>query len=326
MKNQSLLAILADGDFHSGRELGELLSVSRSAVWKQIKKLEALGLEVYSVKGRGYRVPGGLNLLDEGVIASKLTEYALGYLSKIDLELSIPSTNRAAMLACQQENAHGRVFIAEQQTSGRGRRGREWVSPFGRNLYFSTVWRFQQGVLALDGLSLLVGLCVLNALRALGAEGVELKWPNDLLWKGRKLAGILLELNGEPSGECQVVIGVGVNTSMPKSEALKIDQPWVDLSSILGRPACRNTLVAALLDELAKVLPRFEQEGFKPWVDEWQARHAYQGEPVRLLLGNSEKSGICLGIDEVGALRLRTEDGIEAYHAGEISVRPLAAY
>jgi BirA family biotin operon repressor/biotin-[acetyl-CoA-carboxylase] ligase len=321
MAIRSLLSILADGRFHSGRELGELLGVSRSAIWKQIRKLEEFGLEIYSVKGRGYRVPGGLDLLDLDLINEALDPAVRARLSSMELDLSIPSTNLHAVQKSQQADCHGHLFIAEQQTAGRGRRGREWVSPFGRNLYFSLVWRFENGAAALEGLSLLVGLSLARGLETLGAEGVRLKWPNDLLWNDRKLAGILLEMTGDASGRCQVVIGIGINVTMPLDYTHLIDQPWVDLQTVMGAKPSRNKLLAALLSELVPALERFAQEGFSPLVDQWHQYHAYQDQLVSLQLGQDELEGVCRGVNASGALLLETIKGVQSYHGGEVSVR-----
>ena len=321
MTVRSLLSILADGKFHSGQELGDSLGISRSAIWKHMRRLEESGLELYSVKGRGYRVPGGLDLLDMDELRAGMHVLALNQLGEIELHLSTASTNLLAMQATQKGNCHGRLYIAEQQTAGRGRRGREWVSPFARNLYFSLVWRFEQGVAALEGLSLVVGLSIVKALERLNIEGVQLKWPNDLLYEQKKLAGILLEMTGEASGECQVVIGVGVNVSMPAASGEDIDQPWVDLESISAEPLSRNQILAAILDQLVQSLNDFELGGFSQSLDEWQSYNAHQGKDIVLQVGNEVVEGICRGVDSSGALLLESAQGIAAYHGGEISIQ-----
>lgn len=321
MAIRSLLSILADGRFHSGRELGEVLGVSRSAIWKQIRKLEEFGLEIYSVKGRGYRVPGGLDLLDVEQIKAELEPAVLSQIKDVELELSMPSTNQQAVQQSQTCDCHGSLYLAEQQTAGRGRRGRQWVSPFGRNLYFSLVWRFENGAAALEGLSLLVGLSLLKGIQRMGIAGVQLKWPNDLLWKDRKLAGILLEMTGDASGDCQVVIGVGVNVEMPLEHSVAIDQPWIDLQSLAGVKLSRNKLLAALLAELVPALNRFAKDGFSPLVDQWHEHHAYQDQMINLNIGQNALEGVCRGVDASGALLLETAEGTQSFHGGEVSVR-----
>ncbi len=324
MTLDSLLRVLADGAFHSGEELGESLGVSRSAVWKQLKKLESLGVRCHSVRGRGYRLPGGLDLLSEARIKQALSPDALAQLRKVSLSLTSGSTSSEAMLAAQQGDAQGYLYLAEQQTAGRGRRGRTWVSPFARNLYFSLVWQFSGGVASLEGLSLAVGVALARALDSYGVPAVQLKWPNDLLVEGRKLAGILLEMTGEPGGVCQVVIGVGVNVQMPDEMAEAIDQPWIDLQRAGAADIDRNALLALILEELLRVLGVFTREGFAPFVDEWQQRNAHAGREVVLETGAHTFRGCCLGVDGAGALLLETAEGCRTFHGGELSLRALS--
>lgn len=317
---ETLLQVLADGQFHSGQDLGKALGVSRSAIWKQIRLIEESGIEVYSVKGRGYRIPGGLDLLALEQIRAHLKSEAAQALSRISLNLTIPSTNAMAMESVWTDG-HGSLYLAEQQTAGRGRRGRSWASPFASNLCFSLTWQFNRGAAALEGLSLAVGVALLRGLGALGIEGVELKWPNDLLWRGRKLAGVLLEMSGDAAGECYVVIGVGINVRMPESADSEIDQPWTDLAQIVGEAPSRNLLIAALMNAMVPVLEQFAEHGFATFAQEWQSASAHQGQVISLLLGNRHEQGICRGVDSSGALLLEVDGQVKAYHGGEVSVR-----
>ena len=214
-----LLQILSDGEYHSGEELGQLLGISRTAIWKQMQKVESLGLPVDSQKGCGYRISGGLDLLFHDDVHGQLSQKAKGLLKKLEIESTVASTNELAKQRAETENASGLVVLAEQQTQGRGRRGRQWVSPYGCNLYLSLVWGFDGGVSALEGLSLAVGIAVQKAVARIGGQSLELKWPNDLLWQQRKIGGILLEVIGDPAGFCQVIIGIGLNVDMPENHA-----------------------------------------------------------------------------------------------------------
>ncbi|UTW05717.1 bifunctional biotin--[acetyl-CoA-carboxylase] ligase/biotin operon repressor BirA (plasmid) [Amphritea atlantica] len=317
---EPLLAVLADGKFHSGQALGKVLGVSRSAIWKQIKSIEESGLEIYSVKGRGYRIPGGLDLLRRELIEEELKPEVADALKLIDLNLIIPSTNAKAMDAVYCDG-HGSLYLAEQQTSGRGRRGRSWTSPFASNLYFSLTWQFSNGAAALEGLSLAVGVALVRGLARMGIEGVEVKWPNDLLWRGRKLAGVLLEMSGDAAGDCFVVIGVGINVKMPEAAAESIDQPWVDLQQALGVAPSRNRLLAELINELVPVLQQFSEEGFAVFRDEWQAVNAHRNQVISLNLGSRQELGVCRGVDQTGALLLEVDGRLQPYHGGEVSVR-----
>ena len=326
MSKSVLLPLLASGEFRSGQDLADALGVSRTAVWKQLNKLVAeTGLEIESVKGKGYRIHGGLDLLDEGAVRSGLSDEAATLLSSLDILESVDSTNAEAMRQLDQGIRPGTLYTAEQQTAGRGRRGRHWVSPFGRNLYVSLVWEFGQGAAALEGLSLAVGVAVARALEHCNLPPVQLKWPNDVLHDNRKLGGILLEMAGDAAGTCQVVVGVGLNVAMPEAAAQEIDQAWTDIRTMAagGCPG-RNTLLSALLNELLPLVAGFEQQGFEAWRDQWQALDACADKPVILDASGRRTAGTARGVDRRGALQLETATGIQSVFGGELSLRPLS--
>ena len=316
-----LIAILADGEFHSGAELGAQLGVSRTAVWKQVQKLAELGLGVQKVKGRGYCVSGGVELLSNKAILSALSAPAGSLLSQLDILNSTASTNSVARSEAEAGDATGYVVLAEQQTAGRGRRGRQWVSPFARNLYLSVVWGFDGGAAALEGLSLAVGVAVKRAVAACGADGVELKWPNDVLCNGKKLAGILLEMIGDPAGFCQVVVGIGINIDMPDSQGVAIEQSWTDLKRISSAEMSRNTVAARLLNELLTLLSGYQQKGFAHYRGEWQSCDAFRDKAVELVTMNSSIEGVASGVSESGAIGLLVDGELRYFNGGEISLR-----
>lgn len=316
---RQILNLLADGQFHSGEELGVCLGVSRAAVWKHLQKLEALGIKLLSIKGRGYCINGGLDLLELKKIHAHLNTslpLTLTLLTQID------STNSYLM---RHEKPAMQVCLAESQSAGRGRRGRIWVSPFAQNIYCSIGWGFEGGVAVLEGLSLAVGLVIVRALQRHGVTGLQLKWPNDVLYQDQKLAGVLIEMTGDPAGYCEVVIGVGINVAMGDDQARAIEQPWIDLRSILeqqGLPRIsRNLLAATVIDELVLLLNGYGQTGFAGYCAEWQSFNAHAGQMVELRNGNLICSGLCVGVSEVGALILETSQGREVFHGGEISLR-----
>lgn len=323
MPKTTLLPLLANGEFCSGQALALALGVSRTAVWKQMKALSDLGLQIESVKGRGYRIPGGIELLDASLVRAGLAPEAAALLSQLDLCTTLDSTNAEVMRQLEAGAAAGLVCCAEQQSAGRGRRGRTWVSPFARNLYLSVAWRYNQGAAALEGLSLAVGVAVARALAAGGLPPVQLKWPNDVVYQGAKLGGVLLEMTGDATGACQVIVGVGLNVAMPDTAAAAIDQAWTDIETVSGgdRPG-RNALLAGLLNELLPLLASFEQQGFAPWRDEWMALDAFAGVPVVLHTGARDMAGVARGVDDRGALQLETSTGgRQSIHGGEISLR-----
>ncbi len=312
-----LIAVLADGAFHSGSDIGRQLGMSRSAVWKHMRRLEELGIELYSVKGRGYRIPGGLDLLDASVLQQRLA--AIAGLSEIEVVTEIDSTNIRALERLQQ-GVKGGLYTAEFQHGGRGRRGRQWLSPLASSLCFTLAWRFNSGAAALEGLSLAVGVALQRALLRLQVPGVCLKWPNDLLVDQQKLAGILIELSGDAAGECQVAIGVGLNVRLPDTLIEALDQPATDLGR-LGFGGSRTELLAVLVSELVEVLEAFERGGFAPLRADWEAANAFAGRPVRLTSGSHSYEGVCLGVTDQGGLRLQMAAGEEVFHGGEMSVR-----
>ena len=330
MDINSLLQLLSDGEFHSGEELGELLDVSRTAVWKHLKKLEPLGLPLTSVKGRGYRLEGGLELLDAGKINAALSPAVRRLPVELDIHSVIDSTNTRALARAAAGDAKGYICLAEQQIAGKGRRGRHWISPFGKNIYLSVTWGFDGGAAVLEGLSLAVSVAVVRALRELDAatgsgalDDIRLKWPNDVLWRGRKLAGILLEMTGDVSSYCQVVTGIGINVAMPATAAETIDQAWVDMDTILGR-CSRNQLVAALLNHLLPLLDDFPIRGFDRLRHEWEALDAHRGCEVELGLAAESVVGVACGVTATGGLRLLVDGREQVFSGGEISLRPLS--
>ncbi|NQX88548.1 MAG: bifunctional biotin--[acetyl-CoA-carboxylase] ligase/biotin operon repressor BirA [Halioglobus sp.] len=322
MSRSTLLSVLANGDFHSGQALADLLGVSRTAVWKQLNLLAAeFELEVESRRGKGYRIPGGIDLLDPAQVKGALNSAAQRLLGRLEILETIDSTNAQVMRRAEQGAAAGLVCSAEQQTAGRGRQGRRWVSPYASNLYLSVLWDFSQGAAALEGLSLAVGVAVARALQNCGLIDIQLKWPNDVLHRNAKLGGILLEMQGDVAGPCRVVVGIGLNVAMPAAAGDSIDQAWTDIATLSeGEPPCRSALLAAVLNELLPLLAAFEQRGFRPWRTQWQALDALADAAVSLA-GPTSLVGIARGVDERGALLLDTGTGIQVVHGGEISLR-----
>lgn len=318
---QALLQLLSDGAFHSGPELGHHTGCSRSAVWKGIESLRDLGLDIYSVRGKGYRLAHPLHLLDREAISRHMDTEQRAFLSQLDIYFETDSTNARLLELARMSPASGVACFAERQTLGRGRRGRQWVSPFGTNLYASLLWRFPGGAAQLGGLSLAIAVAAVRSLHDLGANGMQLKWPNDILWEGRKMAGLLLEMVGEASGPCQVIMGIGINVSMREEQGGIIEQPWSNLQSSVGRAIDRNRLAGRLLNHLIQVLREFESQGLAALLDEWRAYDAFFGKEVSIHQLGGTVYGIAQGVDDSGALLLSQAGSIRRYHSGEVSLR-----
>ena len=312
--------MLADGEFHSGEVIARALGVSRGTVGNAVRALTAAGLDVYSVKARGYRLARPLLLLDAGAICQHAGRAAPRFSVEV-LDIA-DSTNTLLLERAATGARDGSVLIAEWQRRGRGRMDRAWHAALGGAITFSLLWRFSNGASALAGLSLAVGVALTRALSKLGAPTVQLKWPNDVLWRERKLAGVLIEMQGDALGPSTVVIGIGVNVRLSEGLRDRIDQPAADLESACGEAVDRNVAVGFILAELASVLDTFSTAGFAPFRDEWVARHAFEGKHVNVTVpGGRGHEGVVRGVDDDGALLVETGGAIRRFHSAELSVR-----
>lgn len=318
MAMTSLIKILADGEFHSGESLGVALGVTRAAVWKRLQGLTALGVAVESIKGRGYRIPGGLCLLDQEAILAQITADSRSLLANLSCLDEVDSTNQYLLSA---QACRGDVCLAERQTAGRGRRGRTWSSPFGQNMYLSLRWQYEQGVTALEGLSLAVGVIVADVLiQEFGVEGLHLKWPNDLLLGGSKLGGVLVEVGGDLTGDCAVVVGVGLNVCMSNAVVPAIEQSWTDLLQA-GVRVDRNILSAKMISRLLPALASYPRQGFAPYRQRWLEYAAFIDQYVVLTTQARAVTGILRGVDSSGALVVDMGNERQVFSGGEISLR-----
>jgi BirA family biotin operon repressor/biotin-[acetyl-CoA-carboxylase] ligase len=311
-----LLSILSDGQFHSGEALGQVLGISRTAVSNYVKGLGDLGLEIFSVTGKGYKLAKPLIFLSHQQISENPT-----YPDSTQLEVLniIDSTNQYLKDKLHQVKS-GHVVIAEAQTAGRGRRGRQWVSPYGSSLYLSMYWNFPAGYQAIGGLSLAIGVAVAQALQSLRVLNIQLKWPNDIYLDGKKLAGVLVEVEGQMGAACDSIIGVGLNVSLPDSID-GIDQPFTDLSHSIPDNIDRNNLAAHLIDQLYSVCSQFEKSGLAPFVETWKTLDLYKDKAIKLIAGTNIVEGIGRGIDDNGGLIIEVDGEPNVFYGGEVSVR-----
>lgn len=309
-----LVGILSDGEFHSGEQLGEQLGMSRAAINKHIHTLKEWGIDVYTVTGKGYSLATSMQLLDEQAINAQLEQGRLAVIPVID------STNQY-LLDRMDSLQSGDACVAEYQQAGRGRRGRQWFSPFGANLYLSMYWRLEQGPAAAMGLSLVIGIVLAEALQEQGAPGIRVKWPNDIYLDDRKLAGILVELTGKAGDAAQIVIGAGINLAMREPGAEVINQGWINLQEA-DVTVDRNVLSALIINKMRTALAQFEQDGLAPFVERWARLDNFIDRPVKLLIGDREVHGIARGIDQQGGLILEQDGVKKSWVGGEISLRP----
>jgi len=319
-----LLVLLADGRLHSGEWLAKELDVSRTAVWKGVERLRALGLPVQALARRGYCLTNPVELLDTRRIRAAVDARRLEQLRALDLTFEVDSTNTRLLDRPPPPAGRADACLSELQHSGRGRRGRRWIAPFGAGVALSVAWTFRDGASTLAALSLAVGVAVARALARAGAQGVALKWPNDIWFEDRKIGGVLIELRAEAGGPAHVVIGVGVNVLLTAEARREIESAGVAIAAVADACAAapsRNLVAGAILDELLSMLVQFEREGFAAFRGAWTSLDALSGRPVRVLLADKGLYGTARGVDQDGALLLETESGVQRFVSGEASLR-----
>ena len=312
----------------SGQRLAERLGISRSAVWKQLQWLRRAGLEITAHPGRGYRLARAFEALDADRIVEGLPDDSPLHACRLVILDEVDSTNR--FLRGREDEDAGTdgpvACLAEWQHAGRGRRGHVWHAPYGGHLAVSLRLEIDSGPETLAGLSLAAGVATLAAIESLagskgGVEGIGLKWPNDVLWRDRKLAGILIELDGQYGGRTTVVIGIGVNIDMPRAIAPPIEQPWTDLSEVLGQTPSRNRLAGRLLHELLHSIPRLGQQGLASTLEAWRRHDLLHDRPIVIEQDGQRIPATARGIDAHGRLLVDTASGRQALHAGEVHIQ-----
>ena len=316
-----IIDVLADGKFHSGEILANQFKVSRVSIWNAISEAEQFGIEIHSVRGKGYKLTHAVELLDESSIKRAIGEQANFF--NIEVMDITTSTNSVMMQKASEGLPHASCIATNIQTAGKGRRGRKWISELGENLTFSFLWRFNQGAAMLSGLSLVVGIALIRTFKQLGINQALLKWPNDVLIfhekAYKKLAGILIELQGDMDGQSFAVIGIGINLNISKKQIKKIDQPAIDLKTITQESMNPNNLIALIIKELAKVLSEFELNGFSSLKKEWVMSHAFHEKVISLTKGDGQNvNGKVIDISAEGSLILQTNQGQQNFSSGEV--------
>lgn len=314
-----LLLALGDGRWHSGPQLAAHLGITRSAVSARLARLRETGLEVYAVSGKGYRLTAPIDWLSAPAIRGELSTAATGLLDRLALCQRVDSTN-TRVAACRDGST--RACLAEQQTAGRGRAGRPWVSPFAANLYLSVGHDLAAPRAPVAALSLAVGVALAHWLAGLGVAGIGLKWPNDLWIGERKVGGILTEARSEAGGCARLVVGVGLNVAMPRAAGRTIDQPWTRLADHLPTPMARSALAGGALDAVLGALAGFERDGFEPYAARWADYDRLAGRTVSVGGDAQPIVGRALGIAPDGGLRVAIDGRCRTVYAGDVRVRP----
>ncbi len=312
---EKVLSALADGKFHSGEQLATEIGVTRAAIWKSVKQLELEGAKIDAVRGKGYRIFAGLDLLDKQILSDGLSELVSS--NNIHLFRSIASTNQFLLNLDSDGVTH--ICLSEYQSSGRGRLGRNWHSPFAQNIYLSIKKIISLPIESLSGLSLAVGVGVAQALKKLGVAEVKLKWPNDLRVEQKKAGGILVEIaRSQPIGT-ELVIGIGLNWDMPENQ--QIDQAWVNLKSFANKGISRNTVVISVIQNVLYAVEEFAVNGFNELRAVWQQFDEFVGQDVKLLMGSKVVQGHYMNVDASGAVELKIDGELKRFVGGEISLR-----
>ncbi len=317
-----LVRLLADGEWHSGERLAERLHITRTAVWQQVRALSALTGAIEAAPGRGYRLHSAVELLDARRIRGAIDPAARPLLRRLDVRFITDSTNQRLLEEAAPDGVHGHAVLAEYQTAGRGRQGRDWFAPLGAGLCLSLGWRFERPAHALSGLSLAAGVVLRQALAQAGVTGLQLKWPNDLMHEHRKLAGILIEMRGELAGACTVVLGAGVNIALPRGAAARVSQPCTDLRAALGgKSPSRNALAARILSLWLAMLEQYSSAGFAPYHAAWRQADMLRGRNVAVRGGGGTIHGRALEVAEDGALVVSVLGRPRRFYSGEVSIR-----
>jgi BirA family biotin operon repressor/biotin-[acetyl-CoA-carboxylase] ligase len=312
-----IVKILSDMDYHDGDSIGEMLGITRTAVWKYIQKLDNYGIEISSVKSKGYALKEPLTLLDEHNIASNVHNKNI----RLEVFETINSTNN--YLRDSLYRAHNKIALSEHQSHGKGRMDRKWHAPFGQNIYLSYCYCFKKDLSELAGLSMVVCIALIEELqKIIGEERLMAKWPNDVLLRGQKLVGILIEVQAEANGLCYATIGIGINVNMAKAEGIHIPQPWIALKEATGKNLDRNLLSASVINRLNDYLNYFQQEGIEPFLDKWDKVDILRDQEVILLSGEEEIEGVAKGINSQGNLLIEIKEGVvRSFSSGDTSIK-----
>lgn len=311
----NLINILKDGEYHDGNTIGKHLRTSRSAIWKSIKKLQNYGVQIDSIKGKGYALREPLVLLEKNKIQSQLKNENI----EIIIFESVHSTNE--YLKVLKNSKKIIICLAEQQTQGKGRLSRTWYSPFGKNLYLSCYCPIQKDISELAGLSLVVSLAIVKTLNAYGKDNCfSAKWPNDVLYEGKKISGSLIEIHAESHGSSHAIIGIGINVNM-LDDSKQINQAWSSLQQVIGEYIDRNQLCARLINNIVYYLEEFSSFGFVPFQNEWIKADCLTNQNITLRHADKKINGKVKGVNMQGHLLMELKNGdLRTFSSGDTTI------
>lgn len=317
--NAAIISALLTGP-KTGVELAAEFGITRAAVWKRIQLLRDRGLQISILANRAYALAQPTPMMSAEGIRAALNAQTRAQLRHLQVEFDVPSTQTLAMAAPTPDTGMA-VWVAETQSQGQGRRGKQWCSPPLANIYCSINRRFPGSVAAMNGFSLACAVLLVRSLRAQGIEGLTLKWPNDIWLYGKKCAGLLIQLRGESGGPCDATIGFGLNVGLSVEAGATIDQPWTAIVRHYPGSWDRNRMLAEVLNTFQTGFEIFQREGLAAFLHDWQACDGLSGQALVLEDGQRRIEGVSHGIDRNGALLLETAHGIQSFHSGELSVK-----
>ncbi len=321
-REYEIVKILADGEIHSGQELADKAGTSRTAVWKHINKIRAKQIAVRAVKGKGYQLSSPVELL-ESVCILKNFEPGVHCPQPCDLEIhySLDSTNQYLLDKLSNGPIHTHTVLAEHQLHGRGRSNNRWESGLGAGIYLSIGWHYSLMPRQFPAMSLAIGAVLATLLSETLNKPVGLKWPNDLVYKGAKLGGILIESKGQHAGTMDVIIGIGLNVVLNQSIEERVPQDIIDLKSITGKTPSRNELASKLISVIFKLLSEYPENGFDFYKSDWREKDVVRGKQVRLNMGGVLIEGTAVDVDDSGSLIMDINGVQETFTSGELSLR-----
>lgn len=322
-REKILAALTATTSYVSGEELSQQCGISRTAVWKQIQKLQEAGYQIEGQRRLGYRLLNGADVLNREEICRALPDGFFGSTEQIFCYEEIDSTNLESRRLILQGHGQGTVIVAEQQTAGRGRLGRHWESPSGTGIWFSVILEPGVSLQQTSSYSFVMAVAVAEGIRQATGLEAQVKWPNDVLLQGKKVCGILLELVAEMSQVHQLIAGIGINANQQLADfPEEVQQKAISLAVAVGHPVQRTSILCAVLQKIEENCLLLERQGFDAIREKWLSLSCVIGKEVQIVRqGDAILTGTAIGLGHDGSLQVQTAQGVEQVVAGDVSLR-----